>query len=200
MNLFEHHRSDTLHQDDRHVDPTTAEDMLFAVDAEAAARYPYDDDDDSVSAAFDTGDFDADPMLGGFGSTPALMAEGLDEVVEDASESFGLGDRMAEFHAESFAPPPAPSPRVDAGPRQIPGRNRVSYSTGLKPASSTRLRPIEAGREPGAMSVLLPFTLFLTGTGGTVYYALLAGSPVLAGVSFTLGAIGAMFCRVLLRR
>lgn len=177
----------------------TPEDLLFAAEPESETRYPYDDEEtfgDDFNAA---DDFEV-------GSMPNLMASGIPEPVD-----------MGASFEPTAPPPPAPAksvakekPTLAEMAAQLPNTRRrkppsatgrVSYSRPPSATPKARYTPVAptGGLEP-AGGVFLPYCLVVSGIGGGVYFALIAGSPVFAGMSFTLGLVGAMFCRVLLRR
>ena len=138
------------------------------------------------------------------GGMPGLITHSYDMPAGAPVEPPSFGD----------GPSVSPSEPTEYDSQTIPGRsNRVSYSQTQRPPSKPKVTGV--GRKefrpvvdrPNAMSKshtssawMVPFAAFLSGSCFSAYYFVQIGSPVLAGVTSTLGVIAALFCRVLFRR
>ena len=203
MNPFEEDHPQPSHSGDPSPD-----DVLFAVDEEIA--YPYADE----GSDFEDSETIKPVSLGGVnpgaGGGPSYDPSAAFEDDDVGGESL-LGDPGRTMPPARPAPAAASAPAdADRGadepqvsrsePGHIPGRTRVSYSQGRpKTISSAQFIGVKP-RAPSSAALWVPFLLIFAGLAGATYFTLLAGSPVLGGVSFVAGATMAMFCRILLRR
>lgn len=171
------------------------DDILFADQAVAATK----------TAPASSSDWDLlDGEVGSLLPAPAGRAAeaGLEQFAADV-----LGEATATAMAPAAAAvAPAPAPRRPAmaapqlraaEPAPLPAplpRPKEKLAVAARPAAFD-LQPHSSGA-----ALLVPMLLLGAGTAGGAWLATIGQNPVLAGIAGAAAAIGALFCRVWLRR